>query len=220
MSLHFINQWVSLRSILWRATHRELKPYTPPCQLLVHLPVRIEPIIHPAPLLLIQHDLQHLTPVLLRPDTLPYDLNRVHDISQDGVVDSSQGSGTGPLLGLVAAAAVGAFWAWQDAAGREDEDVAVGELLFELARQALLDFVEAWEEGDGDEDDDGFFAVADFDLERRKRFCQLGTVDMIGARQMLKGIGVIHWSCSSRLECGSLRRSERVVAYLTGRDKL
>jgi hypothetical protein len=43
--------------------------------------------------------------------------------------------------------------------------VAVGELLFELAGEALLDFVEAGKEGDGDEDYDGFFAVADFDLE-------------------------------------------------------
>jgi hypothetical protein len=43
--------------------------------------------------------------------------------------------------------------------------VAVGELLFELAGEALLDFVEAGEEGDRDEDYDGFFAVANFDLE-------------------------------------------------------
>jgi hypothetical protein len=43
--------------------------------------------------------------------------------------------------------------------------VAVGELLFELAGQALLDFMEAREERDGNEDDDGFFAMADFDLE-------------------------------------------------------
>ena len=103
-------------------------------------------------------------------------------------MDGSQGPRTGPFLGLVAAAAVGAFRARQDAAGREDEDVAVGELLFELARQALLDFVEAWEEGNGDEDDDGFFAVADFDLERRKGGCQLRTVDLIAGRQMVETV--------------------------------
>jgi hypothetical protein len=68
-------------------------------------------------------------------------------------------------LGLVRTAAVGALGPRQNAAGCEDEYVAVGELLFELACEALLDFVEAGEEGDGDEDYDGFFAVADFDLE-------------------------------------------------------
>ena len=47
--------------------------------------------------------------------------------------------------------------------------MAVGEFLFELARQALLDFVEAREQRDGHEDDDGFFAVADFDLHGGSR---------------------------------------------------
>ena len=42
--------------------------------------------------------------------------------------------------------------------------MAVGELLLELAGQALLDFVEAWEEGYGDEDDDCLLAAADFEL--------------------------------------------------------
>jgi hypothetical protein len=80
-------------------------------------------------------------------------------------VHCRQGSRTGALLGLVRAAAVRALRAREDAAGSEDEDVAVGELLFELAGQALLDFMEAREERDGNEDDDGFFAMADFDLE-------------------------------------------------------
>ena len=42
--------------------------------------------------------------------------------------------------------------------------MAVRELLFQFAGQALLHFVEAREEGDGDEEDDGAFAVADFEL--------------------------------------------------------
>jgi hypothetical protein len=46
--------------------------------------------------------------------------------------------------------------------------VAVGELLFQLTGQALLDFVEADKEGDGDEDDYGLFAVADFELELKE----------------------------------------------------
>jgi hypothetical protein len=79
-------------------------------------------------------------------------------------MDGRECSRARTLLGLVRAAAVGAFGAREDAAGCEDEDMAVRELLFELAGQALLHFVEAGEERDGDEDDDGFFAVADFDL--------------------------------------------------------
>ena len=79
-----------------------------------------------------------------------------------------QGSRAWAFLGLVRAAAVGALGPREDAAGREDEDVAVGELLFELARQALLHLVEAGEERDGDEDYDCFLAVADFDLEEKQ----------------------------------------------------
>jgi hypothetical protein len=70
------------------------------------------------------------------------------------------------FLGLRGAAAVRAFGPGKDTAGSEDENVAVGEFLFELAGEALLDFVEAGKKRDGDEDYDGFFAVADFDLER------------------------------------------------------
>jgi len=82
-------------------------------------------------------------------------------------VDGRECARARAFLGLVRAAAVGALGAWEDAARGEDQDVAVRELLLELAGQALLDFVEAGEEGDGDEDDDGFFAVADFDLAGR-----------------------------------------------------
>ena len=46
---------------------------------------------------------------------------------------------------MVRTAAVGTLGPWENAAGREDEYVAVGELLFELAGEALLDFVEAGE---------------------------------------------------------------------------
>jgi hypothetical protein len=43
--------------------------------------------------------------------------------------------------------------------------VAVRELLFQLARQALLHLVEAREQRHRHEDDDGFLAVADFQLK-------------------------------------------------------
>lgn len=77
-----------------------------------------------------------------------------------------QGSRARPFLSLARAAAIGALRAREDATRGKDENVPVRELLFELAGQTWLDFVEAREEGNGDEDDDGFLAVADFDLEQ------------------------------------------------------
>ena len=47
-----------------------------------------------------------------------------------------QCAGTGTLLGLRGARAVGTLGPGQDAARREDQDVAVGELLLEFAGQA------------------------------------------------------------------------------------
>lgn len=43
-----------------------------------------------------------------------------------------EGPGAGTLLGLRGTGAVGTFRAWEDAPGGEDEDVAVGEFLFEF----------------------------------------------------------------------------------------
>jgi hypothetical protein len=51
-------------------------------------------------------------------------------------VDSSQSARTRALLGLAGARAVAALGAGQDAAGRDNEDVAVRELLLELTGQA------------------------------------------------------------------------------------
>ena len=76
----------------------------------------------------------------------------------------SQSTAARTLLFLAASAAVGAFGTGEDPARGEDEDVAVRELLLEFAGEALLDLVEAREEGDGDEDYDCFLAVADFEL--------------------------------------------------------
>ena len=119
--------------ILRRSPQRELEPDPFPRQLPIHLGVRIEPVIHPAALLLVQHDLQHLTAVLARAGALADDLDGVDDVAEDGVVHGRQGAAVGPLLGLRGAGAGGAFGAGQDAAGGEEEDVAVGELLFEFA---------------------------------------------------------------------------------------
>lgn len=83
-------------------------------------------------LLLVKNNLQDLAAILLGAETLANDLDWVDQVGEDSVVNSSEGSGTWSLLGLGSAGAVASLWAWENAAGSEDEDVAVRELLLEL----------------------------------------------------------------------------------------
>ena len=117
---------------------RELKIDPLARQALVHLRVSIKPIIHTTSLLLIQHNLEDLAPVLARAGALTDDLDRVDQIAEYGVVDGRQRAGARTLLRLRGAAAVAALGAGQDAAGGDDEDVAVGELLFEFTGEAVV----------------------------------------------------------------------------------
>ena len=121
-----------LRSALW-----ELEVHTFTRQSLVHLAIGIEPVVDTASLLLIEDALEDLATVLTRASALADDLNRVDEISEDGIVDCCECAGSRTLLSLRCAAAVAALWAWQDAAGGDDQDVAVGELLLELAGEAI-----------------------------------------------------------------------------------
>lgn len=148
-------------------------------------------------LLLVQDDLQGLGAILLGTSALANDLDGVDEVGQDGLVDSGQSARTGALLGLVGARGDGALGAGQDAALSNEEDVAVRELLLELAGQTvggkkiqispivpglglkkksrlsrdvvlpLLDLVESLEERDRDEDNNRLLAVADLDLLER-----------------------------------------------------
>ncbi len=52
-------------------------------------------------------------------------------------MNGSECSGTGSLLSKRGARAVGALGAGENAAGCEDQDVAVGELLLELTGKSL-----------------------------------------------------------------------------------
>lgn len=95
-------------------------------------------------------------------------------------MDGSESPRAGTLLGLVGARAVGALGAGENAAGSDQEDVAVGELLLELTGEAggisidvayrwgeslpLLHLVPALEKGNRDEDDNGLASVTDLDL--------------------------------------------------------
>lgn len=88
-------------------------------------------------LLLVQDNLQGLGAILLGASALANDLDGVDEVGQDGLVDSGQSAGTGALLGLVGARGDGALGAGQDAALSNEEDVAVRELLLELAGQTV-----------------------------------------------------------------------------------
>ena len=123
--------------ILCRPPHRKLKPNPPPRQLPINLTISIKSIIHSPPLLLIQHDLHNLTPILPCPSPLAHNLNGENQIPQDGVVDGRQCAAAWAFLRLRGPRSVGAFWAREDAATGEDEDVAVGEFLFKFAGEAV-----------------------------------------------------------------------------------
>jgi hypothetical protein len=79
-------------------------------------------------------------------------------------VDSSESSRLGTLLGLGRARAVGTLGAGENAAGSNDQDVAVRELLLELTGEALLGLVPVGEKGNWDEDDNSLASVANLDL--------------------------------------------------------
>lgn len=124
-------------------TKRKLKPHPLPRQLPINLGIRIQAEIHAPALLLVQHHLQHLTPVFACAGALAHDLNGVDDVFEDGGVHGCQGAAVRPLLRLRCSAAVAAFGAWEDSSRGEEEDVAVGEFLFEFAREAGV--VRVWE---------------------------------------------------------------------------
>ncbi len=62
---------------------------------------------------------------------------RIHQVGHNGLVHSLEGAGPRALLLLVGAAAVGALGAGEDAAGRDDDNVAIRELLLQLAGEAF-----------------------------------------------------------------------------------
>lgn len=105
-------------------------------ELAVDLGVGVEAVVDAAALLLVEDDLEELVAVLLGAEALADDLDGVDEVGEDGVVDGGEGAAEGALLLLVVAGAGGALGAGQDAARGEEDDVAVRELLLELAGQA------------------------------------------------------------------------------------
>lgn len=108
-------------------------------QSLVDFRVGIQAVVNATPLLLVQHHLQDLASILSGPRALANDLHWVDQVGEDGVVHSSECSRARSLLRLARAAAVAALRAREDAAGGDDEDVAVRELLLEFTGETELD---------------------------------------------------------------------------------
>lgn len=163
----------------------ELEDDVAASQASVNLGVGVESVVDTTTLLLVEDDLEGLAAILLGAETLANNLNGEGQVAQDSVVDGGQGARTGTLLLLGVAGAGGSLGTGQDAAGGEDQDMAIRELLLELASQAcealdgaaqakleghknlpLLDTVEALQGRDGDKDDNSLLAVADLDLLR------------------------------------------------------
>lgn len=114
-------------------SNRKLKANALPRQPPVDLGISIQPKVNTSTLLLIQHNLDNLAPVLLGTGTLANDFHRVDDIRQDGIVYGCQRAGVGTFLRLRRTAPVAAFRARKDPTGGKEEDVAFRELLFEFA---------------------------------------------------------------------------------------
>ena len=117
---------------------RELKTNPTTSQLSVDLRVSIESVVNTSLLLLIEDNLQHLAAIFLGAETLADDLDRVDEVREDGIVDRGECSGTGALLREGCSGTVGALWARENAAGGEDQDMAVGELLLELTGEPMM----------------------------------------------------------------------------------
>jgi hypothetical protein len=150
--------------VIGSTTLRELKTNATPSQLSVDFGVSIESVINTSLLLLIQHNLQDLASILLGTETLTNNFDGVYEVVKDGIVNGGQSSGTRSLLRERSSGASRALGAGKNAAGCEDEDVTVRELLLELTGETLLHTVETLEGWDGDKDDNCLLAVANFNL--------------------------------------------------------
>lgn len=127
----------NVRLIVGNSRLRELKSDTLAGEALVDLRVGVEPVVNTTTLLLVEDHLEGLAAVLTGADTLADNLDGVDEIGKNGVVNGSQSARTGTLLSLGSAGAVGALGTGQDAAGSNNQHVAVGELLLELTGETI-----------------------------------------------------------------------------------
>ena len=115
-----------LKPLILRSTSlRKLKVNALARQPLVNLAVGVETIVDPAPLLLVQDDLEDLRLVLPLTQPLADNLDRVDEVVQDGVVHRGQGAAARTLLLLAGARSVRTLRSREDAARGDDQHVAV-----------------------------------------------------------------------------------------------
>ena len=109
----------------------------------------------------VQVNLDDALAIDLASGALAGDLGGVNNVLEDGILDGGQGAGARAGGGRAGGALVGVA---EDGALSDDEDVAAGELLLELADELLVDLVEGLEELVGDVKDDGLLAGSAVDL--------------------------------------------------------
>ena len=132
-------------------------------QLSVHSGVRVRATLHVGLIPPVEVDLDDATTVDLAARALAGDLRGVHDVLQDGVLDRRERAGARAKSHRLLRPGVALA---EDVALRDDDDVAAGELLLELANEAGLDLLEGLLELIRDVHDDGFGAGAAVDLLR------------------------------------------------------
>lgn len=137
-SRHFI----SYHLVIGTTADGELEVASSASQLAVNLRVGVESEVNTTSLLLIKDNLQDLAAILLGAQSLANNLDRVDDISEDGIVNGGESSRSWSLLCLAATRSVGSLGSWKNTAGCEEEDVTVAEFLLEFAGKSLLDLVE------------------------------------------------------------------------------
>lgn len=117
---------------------RELEDNTTAGEAAVDLRVGIQPVVNTTALLLVEDDLEDLGAVLLGAEALADDLDGVDEVGQDGIVDGRESAGARALLLEGVAGAGRALGARENAASGNEEDVAVRELLLQLAGEAVM----------------------------------------------------------------------------------
>lgn len=153
-------------------------------QLAVDLAVAVESVVNSTALLLVKDNLKDLAAILFGADSLANNLDWVDNVGKDSVVDSGQSTRTRSLLGLAGAGSVGSLWLGQNAAGSQEDDLSVRELLLQLTGQTLLDLVEVLEQRDWHKDDNGALVGANIelscrlDLQRSQRRLEIGNVGL------------------------------------------
>lgn len=165
----------------------------------------VDLVVNRGELLGIQVDLVELVAANLVTAALANDVGGVDKVLEDGLVDSRESAASGTLLVLLGtlAASLG-----EDAALAEEDDMAVSELLLELADQTLLlllGLVNEGELGNRNEDHNSELALASGDLTGRLELegTDIG-LEVTGGLKLSKSRGDLE------LEVGGLRIKDLV----------